>query len=508
VGRWGWFHPGYRWPWFDRGIRVEGWAPSPVVAWAQGCLSQLLGTGLPQDGIIGPDTRQAIASFQAQQQLPPTGMLDDNTVSALQAACGAQQESDFGRDAREYQEFADEAFEERDVGVSGSGGTGRMVDPAKVDCDRLDRSLPIFRAIGTTDPVGVLEAVCQRAVEMLDNVITELTRIRERVIAGDPPAFPLISDALGWSLQTRMLMRVDDAAAWTGSGPRTAEQIIRWLTNIRKTIAGGELRYVCLASGCKSNSRAFSFPDRSIIGLCRLFWQPKPGTDAATHRDFQAQTIINRVSHIYYGTTRTGRGPGSAYCINQFVADANGAPIRPEDIGRCGAGAPTLHHEAEYEESYDVDEPEWPQWPPSSQFNPPPPQIVPTGPFQTHLCQAILDDWGELLFAVEELKTLLRKRPPNPALVDNRSDIVRALNRKIVARLRKRTYVQQGCTQHDLRAFADSVQALRGPGVDSDTGSWPPATTARTQEARRAARESTQHLLNWARRAATLFPRI
>ena len=67
------------------------------------------------------------------------------------------------------------------------------------------------------------------------------TIIRERVIAGDPPAFPLISDALGWSLQTRMLMRVDDAAAWTGSGPRTAEQIIRWLTNIRKTIAGGEL---------------------------------------------------------------------------------------------------------------------------------------------------------------------------------------------------------------------------------------------------------------------------
>src|SRR5438309_932410 len=70
----------------------------------------------------------------------------------------------------------------------------RMVDPAKVDCAKLDRSWPIFRAIGTTDPVGVLEKVCRRAVEMLDNTIGELTRIRERVRAGEPPAFPLIGD--------------------------------------------------------------------------------------------------------------------------------------------------------------------------------------------------------------------------------------------------------------------------------------------------------------------------
>jgi peptidoglycan hydrolase-like protein with peptidoglycan-binding domain len=46
---------------------------------------------VPQDGIVGPGTQQAIAQFQMQQQLPSTGMLDDNTVGALQAACSAQQ---------------------------------------------------------------------------------------------------------------------------------------------------------------------------------------------------------------------------------------------------------------------------------------------------------------------------------------------------------------------------------------------------------------------------------
>jgi hypothetical protein len=483
------------------------------VTWAQSCLSQLLGTEVPQDGIIGPDTQQAIALFQAQQQLPSTGMLDDNTVAALQAACGGQLEGAFDGDTGEYEEFSNEEFdessEERDVGRAGSGGTGRMVDPAKVDCERLDRNLPIFRAIGTTDPVSVLEAVCQRAVAMLDNTIAELTRISDRVRAGEPPAFPLIGDLLGWSLQTRMLMRADAAAAWTGSGPRTANQIIRWLTNIRRTIADGELRYVCLATGCRPNSRAFSFPDRSVIGLCRLFWRPNPGTDAATHLEFQAQTIINRVSHIYYGTAKTGRGPGSAYCINQFVADANGSPIRPEDIGRCGPGSPALHHEAELGEAYDIDEPEWQRWPTGSTFNPPPPQIIPAGPFTTRSpCEAILDDFSRLSLAVGDLKNRLRERPSNPGQANNRSDVVRAISRQIVARLQDLSYIHQACTREDLQTFASSVSVMRGGGADADAGSWPLAGSARAQGARTSARESLRHLLAWIHRAARRFPQI
>jgi Putative peptidoglycan binding domain len=114
VGRSRWFHPGHRWPWLYRGAWVEGVGRSQTVMWAQACLSQLLGTDLPQDGFVGPDTQQAIASFQAQQNLPPSGTLDDGTVGALRVICGGLQERDCDGDPGEYEGFVD-PFEGRDV---------------------------------------------------------------------------------------------------------------------------------------------------------------------------------------------------------------------------------------------------------------------------------------------------------------------------------------------------------------------------------------------------------
>ena len=64
--------------------------PDPQVQWAQGCLAQS-DPSVPQDGIMGPETRQALQTFQSQQQLPATGMLDAATVSALQATCSGAQ---------------------------------------------------------------------------------------------------------------------------------------------------------------------------------------------------------------------------------------------------------------------------------------------------------------------------------------------------------------------------------------------------------------------------------
>jgi hypothetical protein len=229
----------------------------------------------------------------------------------------------------------------------GIGQGHPMVNPARVSCANLDRSLPIFTAIGTDDPVAVIEAACQRAVAMLDNTIAEMTRIRGRIGAREPPAFPLIADALSRSLRTRMLMRVDDPNAWTGRGPRTAEQIIRWLSRIRRTIAGGQLRYLCLSSVrcgprpcCGSGTWAHARAGFLRIGLCRLFWRKRPEIDAATHLEFQAQTIIHEVSHIFYNTEDFGRGPGSAECITQFVADANNSPIDPKFARQCGGPGP------------------------------------------------------------------------------------------------------------------------------------------------------------------------
>jgi peptidoglycan hydrolase-like protein with peptidoglycan-binding domain len=69
-----------------------------LLPWAQACLAQLLGPQVVQDGVMGPNTRQAIQQFQTQGQLPVTGVLDATTVSALQAACSGQQ-AGAGQDA-------------------------------------------------------------------------------------------------------------------------------------------------------------------------------------------------------------------------------------------------------------------------------------------------------------------------------------------------------------------------------------------------------------------------
>jgi outer membrane protein OmpA-like peptidoglycan-associated protein len=105
-GRGGWGYGGSRfwrsryrrWPWLSgAGVGLGDLAPdTQSIAWAQGCLSQITGNMIPQSGRLDLATRSAIGMFQAQQQLPATGTLDDATISALQAACpqAGEQESE------------------------------------------------------------------------------------------------------------------------------------------------------------------------------------------------------------------------------------------------------------------------------------------------------------------------------------------------------------------------------------------------------------------------------
>jgi len=69
-------------------------SPSPsddpqIIAWAQTCLAHIVGGWVPQDGTLGPTTLRAIQLFQSRAQLPATGTLDDNTLSALHQVCEA-----------------------------------------------------------------------------------------------------------------------------------------------------------------------------------------------------------------------------------------------------------------------------------------------------------------------------------------------------------------------------------------------------------------------------------
>jgi len=68
------------------GYGAQGGASQWAVG-MQACLAQLVGSWVPQNGIIGPRTRRAIQMFQGQRQLPVTGLLDQTTANAIQAAC-------------------------------------------------------------------------------------------------------------------------------------------------------------------------------------------------------------------------------------------------------------------------------------------------------------------------------------------------------------------------------------------------------------------------------------
>jgi hypothetical protein len=165
--------------------------------------------------------------------------------------------------------------------------------------------------------------------------------------------------------------------------------------------------------------------------------------------------------------------------------------------------------ELELEDEYPEEPFPLPKWPPSRIFKPPPAQTIPAGPYKTFSpCQAIKDDFTKLTLAVDDLKNQLRQRPPSLARVSNRADVVTALSRQIVSRLKKLSYVQQGCTQQDMKLFASSVNVMRGGGDDPDTGSWPPASSSSVLGPRKQARESLRHLLHWIRRAERDFPRI
>lgn len=62
-------------------------AGSERVRWLQDCLNQVLHLHLPISGILGPETRSALRSFQRQRGLRVNGIAGPATEAALQAAC-------------------------------------------------------------------------------------------------------------------------------------------------------------------------------------------------------------------------------------------------------------------------------------------------------------------------------------------------------------------------------------------------------------------------------------
>jgi peptidoglycan hydrolase-like protein with peptidoglycan-binding domain len=74
------------------GDAAEAPAPDARVAAVQRALSIAAYGPLRADGVFGPQTRDAIARFQKDRGLPPTGEISDSLIVELRAAGALQDE--------------------------------------------------------------------------------------------------------------------------------------------------------------------------------------------------------------------------------------------------------------------------------------------------------------------------------------------------------------------------------------------------------------------------------
>ncbi len=196
------------------------------------------------------------------------------------------------------------------------------VIPGRVSCFHYPSRWPIFRVIGLADGRAVVAALQQavdRAVFLINDAVAELEGTRARIRAGAPPAWPVVSAAVSRGLRRRLRLDPGRRGVWTGTGPGTVEIVLRWYRNIARILAGDWMRYNCLGPDCEAGDDAWTYGGEYRIRLCAGFWRGG--------LDYRAITLIHEASHVYYDTEDSGRGPGSAYCLESFLCDYHGLNV-------------------------------------------------------------------------------------------------------------------------------------------------------------------------------------
>jgi hypothetical protein len=155
-------------------------AGSEYIRWLQHCLNRAMNFHLPVTGVMSPETRSAIRSFQKQQGLEVSGIAGPETKDALKAACG--------RRPAESQEFE----------LPAAGFVDREFQAAlKVGgSESAEVQGPITRAIQAVNPTQPANPKVQRiprnrrnAIRAIDEALRGLDRIGSQIqnIAGIRP---------------------------------------------------------------------------------------------------------------------------------------------------------------------------------------------------------------------------------------------------------------------------------------------------------------------------------
>jgi hypothetical protein len=364
-----------RWPWVSRGgVGLEPPLQDPqIVAWAQSCLAQLVGAGVPQDGTLGPDTRHAIAMFQSQVQLPATGTLDQSTLAALQQACQA------GPGAAVAGAPGGPSSDEASDFPHAFGEVGRVsYETARRGRCRCGASeLDEMEEFETT-PKAPAKSTSFRYVKNFSGPAAECVEALKRAGKTKVEALTIINTQIGVAIT--MLRK---AAAELKRGSRSSatkdlflkifrvrpEFVPKWLNatatikdrgdviatrcaRVADLLASGTLKFFCAISAtncpecvdanpadfaCSSYGTEGNAPKNSnVVCLGTDFWDAmKVGqTSALLH------TLMHEPFHIYYGVYvtehRADSGKfGGIYCIVQFVFEVSGV-VQPEEFNdRC-----------------------------------------------------------------------------------------------------------------------------------------------------------------------------
>ena len=340
-----------------------------IVAWAQACLAQLVGTELPQDGTLGPDTRRAIQIFQTQMQLPASGALDQNTLAALQQACQAGAAAigapgPAGAPASSQGEAPDFPHEFGEAGRE-MYEMYEMEKRGRCRCGELE--LNELEEFETTAKAPLARSTSFRYVKDFSGPAAECVDALKRAGKTKAEALTIINTQIGVAIA--MLRKAADELKRGSRSSATKDLFLKifrvrpefvptWLmatatikdrgdvvatrcTRVADLLASGTLKFFCAINAtncpdcdppnpsdfaCSSYGSEGRAPGNSnVVCLGTDFWDAmKAGQTSAL-----LATLMHEPFHIYFGVYvtehRSDSGKfGGIYCIVQFVFEING----------------------------------------------------------------------------------------------------------------------------------------------------------------------------------------
>jgi hypothetical protein len=184
----------------------------------------------------------------------------------------------------------------------------RRVPEANVSCAKYPRRWPIFKVIGTRNPVGVIRAADRTAIKIIKLSLASLGGSQKDIRGGAYPDSGSISDGDARSLYKFYRINAADKTVWTTTkrtmpgGGVSVQAIVDDLKAVLKIINSGSLRYRCLA-GYKRRPWLGAGPGGGRAGgFYRFFWRVR--RRAALTRGM-TMAFIAAVKH--YGGPGTGR---------------------------------------------------------------------------------------------------------------------------------------------------------------------------------------------------------